>query len=186
MKHLLHHFLRPAAAAAALVFLAPCASQARQPDARHGFDFMLGTWKAHFQLLRHPLSGSKEWVSFDGTIVDRSVLGFANIDEGVLYRAAGRENSVTVRLYNQKTNMWSIYFGTDVSGALALPATVGTFDERGVGRFYDREPYHGKPIVVRYLWTHSSPKACHYEQAFSADGGRTWETNWISDLSRAP
>jgi hypothetical protein len=177
-------FAKAAAAATAVFFLAPTALRA-EPPGRHGFDFMLGTWKAHFRLLRHPLSGSQAWEAFDGTIVDRSVLGFANIDEGVLYRARGRENSVTVRLYNRKTDAWSIYFGTDISGALALPATVGTFDEHGVGRFYDREPYHGKPIVVRYLWTHRSPNACHYEQAFSADGGRTWETNWISDLTRA-
>jgi hypothetical protein len=197
MLRFIHQPIRAAASAAAFVFLVPSVSHAQPAaapatvrpasthDGRHGFDFMLGSWRARFRLLRHPLSGSNEWETFDGTILDRSVLGFANIEEAVLYRETGHERAVTVRLFNKKTNAWSIYFGTDRSGALALPATVGSFDEHGVGRFYDREPYHGKPIVVRYLWTHRSPHACHYEQAFSADGGKSWETNWVSDLTRS-
>jgi hypothetical protein len=184
MNTCIAHPLRIAAALSAALFLAPSAAPATELPGRHGFDFMLGSWKSHFRLLRHPLTGSKEWIAFDGTIVDRSILGFVNMDEGVLFRTSGPEHSITVRVYNQKADEWSIYFGTDAGGALALPATVGKFDEHDVGRFYDREPYHGKPIVVRYLWTHSSPNECHYEQAFSSDNGKTWETNWISDMTR--
>ena len=199
MNTCIAHPLRIAAALSAALFLAPSAAPATELPGRHGFDFMLGSWKSHFRLLRHPLTGSKEWIAFDGTNMwvtnqnssnvtklspSGTILGTFAMDEGVLFRTSGPEHSITVRVYNQKADEWSIYFGTDAGGALALPATVGKFDEHDVGRFYDREPYHGKPIVVRYLWTHSSPNECHYEQAFSSDNGKTWETNWISDMTR--
>jgi hypothetical protein len=66
---------------------------------------------------------------------------------------------------------------------MAMPPTVGHF-ENGVGRFYDEEDYKGKPIVVRYEWSKITPDSAHFEQAFSPDRGKTWEVNWISEISR--
>jgi nicotinamidase-related amidase len=43
--------------------------------------------------------------------------------------------------------------------------------------------YKGKPIRVRYLWTNLS-SAPHWEQAFSEDQGKTWETNWTMNFTR--
>ena len=41
-----------------------------------------------------------------------------------------------------------------------------------------------KPIRVRFTWSKMTPASAHWEQAFSPDGGKTWETNWIMDMQR--
>jgi hypothetical protein len=181
-------FLTPSASSATQrpVTVAAIAGSATERDGSRDFDFLYGSWDGHYQLLRHPLTGSTEWYKFEGKSVMRGILAFANVDEDILSRPQGTESALTVRLYNKKTHDWSIYFGTDIGGALALPATVGKFDEHGVGHFYDHELFNGKPIVVRYTWTHSTPNAARFQQAFSPDDGKTWETNWIADFTRTP
>jgi hypothetical protein len=44
-----------------------------------------------------------------------------------------------------------------------------------------------KSTSATYLlhWTSAGPDAARWEQAFSADGGKTWETNWIMDFTRS-
>lgn len=177
--------LSPAAAASQpRVVVAAVDNAAAERDGRHDFDFLIGSWHVHHRRLRHALAHSTEWYGFDGTCLFRTVLDFANMDENVLDMPSKRVYGVTVRFYNRSTHEWSIYWGTDKLGDLALPATVGKFDEHGIGRFYDHETFEGKPIVVRYTWTHPTPNAPHWEQAFSSDGGKTWETNWTSDFTR--
>jgi hypothetical protein len=39
-------------------------------------------------------------------------------------------------------------------------------------------------IYVRFLWFHESEDTARWEQAFSDDGGKTWETNWIMEKER--
>jgi hypothetical protein len=152
-----------------------------QRDGQHDFDFLLGSWKSHYKVLRHPLSGSHDWYEFDGTNVVRPLLhDQGNIEEGNLYRPAGRIDALTLRMYNPATHDWSLYWATVKSG-LSIPPQVGRFNAAGVGDFYDNETYAGKPIVVRYHWTHTGRTVWHFEQSFSADGRKTWETNWISD-----
>jgi hypothetical protein len=56
----------------------------------------------------------------------------------------------------------------------------------GVGTFYADDKLRGRPIKVRFTWSHMTPTAAHWEQAFSPDGGKTWETNWITDFKRIP
>jgi len=68
-------------------------------------------------------------------------------------------------------------------GVLSLPPVVGEFNGNR-GEFYDQEQYKGRAILVRYVWLNISPKSARMEQSFSADGGKTWETNWICELSR--
>jgi hypothetical protein len=89
----------------------------------------------------------------------------------------------TLRLYNPDTRQWSIYLLDLDKGVLSLPPVVGEFNGNR-GEFYDQEQYKGRAILVRYVWLNISPKSARLEQAFSADGGNTWETNWICELSR--
>jgi hypothetical protein len=51
------------------------ASQATtgEPDGQHDFDFAIGDWKIHLKRLEHPLTGSKTWVEFDGTLKTRKI-----------------------------------------------------------------------------------------------------------------
>ncbi len=43
----------------------------------------------------------------------------------------------------------------------------------------------GKPIRVRFIWSHITRTPASWEQPFSLDGGKTWETNWYTDFKRA-
>jgi hypothetical protein len=43
----------------------------------------------------------------------------------------------------------------------------------------------GRPILVRFTWSRVMTRTPRWEQSFSADGGETWERNWIMDFTRA-
>lgn len=153
-------------------------------DGSHDFDFLFGRWKVANRRLRHPLTGSSEWYEFEATSLESRILGGSGNLEQYDARNAphGPIRAVAVRLYDEKTGQWSIYWSTAGSGTFATP-TVGKF-ENGVGRFFDREEYDGRPIVVRFTWTHDGTSRCRWEQAFSSDDGATWETNWIMEFTR--
>jgi hypothetical protein len=149
----------------------------------NNFDFLVGNWTSKQRRLREILAGSDEWYEFDGIARCWSVFdGAGNIDE-VKFPEQGY-TGLTVRLFDPATDLWSIYWARNDTG-LALPPTVGRFEEDGVGRFYDDEDWNGRPIRVRYQWTVLSADACRWEQAFSTDTGETWETNWTADFTRA-
>jgi hypothetical protein len=38
---------------------------------------------------------------------------------------------------------------------------------------------------VRFLWTDITPASARWQQAFSEDGGASWETNWVMEFERA-
>lgn len=150
---------------------------------QHDFDFELGTWKIHLRKLEHPLSGSKTWIEFDGTSVTRKLWkGRAQIEQFETDGAAGHIEGMTLRLYNPKAHQWSLYWANSKDGVLTQP-TVGEF-KNGRGEFYDQEPFNGRAIFVRYLWSNITPNSAHFEQSFSDDGGKTWEVNWITDQTR--
>jgi len=155
-------------------------------DGQHDFDWMHGTWKATLKRLVKPLTGSTTWVEYEGTQVTKPVWGGkANFDEFVADSTDGSKvhlEGLTLRLYDPTTHQWSIYWANAKSG-LAMPPTVGHWTN-GRGEFYDTEEFNGKPIVVRYVWSDITATSGHFEQSFSADGGKTWEVNWISTITR--
>ena len=163
----------------------PATQPVAQRDGSHDFDFELGTWKIHLKRLLHPLTGSNNWVEFDGTSVTGKVWdGRAQLEQFETDSpTAGHIEGLTLRLYNPQSHQWSLYWGTSKSGALSLPATVGEF-KNGTGEFYDQEPWNGRMIFVRYVWSQITPNSAHFEQSFSDDGGKTWEVNWITDQTR--
>ena len=154
-------------------------------DGQHDFDFQFGSWNAHNKRLSHPLTGSNEWVEFDSTIVARPIWGGrANMDEFEGNAPTGHIEGMTIRTYNPKSHEWSLYWANAANGVISLPPTVGKFRDDGRGDFYDQEDYNGKPITVRYQWTVVSADKTHWEQAFSTDSGKTWETNWVIEATR--
>jgi hypothetical protein len=179
------------AAAAALAGLCCQASHAGQPaaaaarDGQHDFDFEIGTWKTHLRRLLHPLSGSTTWVELDGTSVVRPVWeGRANLVELQVRGPSGQIEALSLRLYNPDSHQWSLNFSNSSTGTLSQP-TIGAFKD-GVGEFFDQESFAGRAILVRFRIRQISAESCRFEQAFSADGGRTWETNWIATDTRLP
>lgn len=163
---------------------APAGSAASPRDGRHDFDFEVGKWKIHLKRMTHPLSGTAEWVEFDGTSVTRPLWdGNANIEEFHTTNTTERVEGMTLRLYDPKAHQWSLYWANRKAGQLAMPATVGEF-KNGIGEFYDQEAFNGRQILVRYQWSRITADSAHFEQAFSDDGGKTWEVNWITDQTR--
>ncbi|MDQ3281015.1 MAG: NIPSNAP family protein [Acidobacteriota bacterium] len=150
----------------------------------HDFDFLVGSWTVRSRRLVRPLSGSTEWIEFNGTNVSRPVWnGAANVDEFQADTPAGPLKGMTIRLFDPQSRRWRIYWANGANAAIDMTPMVGGF-EKGHGEFYDRETFNGKPIMVRFLWTVNSPDSARWEQAFSADEGQTWETNWTWDLTR--
>jgi hypothetical protein len=157
-------------------------------DGQHDFDFLIGSWKFHLKRLTKPLTGSNDWEELDGTVICRKVWdGKANMEEVVLDGKTSHTHiqGLTLRLYNPATHQWSLYWANAADGSLPMPPTVGHFDGNGRGEFYDREDYRGRPIVVRYVWSNITATSAHFEESFSADAGKTWEVNWITDQTRA-
>ncbi|HEY7974447.1 MAG TPA: DUF1579 domain-containing protein [Ktedonobacterales bacterium] len=156
---------------------------AAPPDGRADFDFFIGSWDSHQRKLKQRLRGCDEWEVFHGVSVARKLLGgLGNMDEVTMETAAGRVLGLTLRFFDPQTQLWSIYWSSSARSALDAPM-VGRF-EQGRGEFYDRETFDGRSIFSRFIWTSSGANACRWEQAFSADGGRTWETNWTADFTR--
>jgi|CZLA01.1.fsa_nt_gi hypothetical protein len=155
----------------------------KERDGQHDFDFLPGTWKVHNRRLTHPLSGSTTWVEFESTSVTKKVWdGRANMDEYEADSASAHIEGLTVRLYNPKSHQWSLYWANQANGTMETP-TIGEF-KNGRGDFYDQEFFQGRSIYVRYSWLDIKPNLCRWEQAFSADGGKTWETNWVIEMTR--
>jgi hypothetical protein len=153
-------------------------------DGRNDFDFLTGTWNVHHKLLKGRLKGSTEWDEFEGTCVDKKILnGLGNFDEVVMYGKAGTFHAVAVRLFDVHSKEWSIYWAAGTSGILDV-AMLGGFKD-GRGEFYSQEIFEGRHIFSRFIWSGITPTSCQWEQAFSADGGKTWETNWIMEHERA-
>jgi hypothetical protein len=153
-------------------------------DGSHDFDGEFGTWKTTLRRLVNPLSASPRWVDYEGTtLVSKVWGGRANLVELTVDGPAGRLEGLSLRLYDPQTRRWSLNFASPRGGGMATP-TVGGFDgDRG--EFYADETFDGRPIRVRFVITRLSPDAWRFEQAFSADGGRTWEINWIATDTRS-
>jgi hypothetical protein len=159
---------------------APAATTA---GGQHAFDWEIGSWKTEVRLLAKPLSGSREWVEYRGTSVVRKLLdGRANLVELRVEGPAGRIEGVSLRLYNPQTQQWSLNYANARNGALTRPVHGGF--SNGRGEFYGQEDLDGRAILVRFVITDISRDSARFEQAYSADGGRTWETNWIATDTR--
>ncbi len=154
-----------------------------QRDGQHDFDFEIGTWKTHLKRLQHPLTGSTTWIEYDGISVVRQIWdGRANMVELEVDGPTGHVEGLNLRLYNPQSHQWSLNFASSKGGTLSVP-TVGEF-KNGRGEFYDQEDFNGRMILVRNVWSDITPNSCHFEQAFSDDGGKTWEVNWIAQDTR--
>lgn len=152
-------------------------------DGRNDFDFLIGSWKMHHRRLKERLKGCTEWEEFEGTAVGRklpNILGHS--DEVVMNKESGPAYGYTLRLFDVKSKEWSIYWATGASCLLDVPM-IGRFKD-GVGEFYSHEVFEGSHIFCRFIWSKITANSAQWEQAFSIDGGRTWETNWMNTFER--
>jgi hypothetical protein len=148
-------------------------------DGRRDFDWEIGTWKTQLKRRLRPLTGSNEWVEYTGTTTVRKVWdGDANMVELDVKGAAGHIEGLSLRLYNPESHQWSLNFANRAVGALVSP-TIGEFSN-GRGEFYNSDTLNGRAILVRFVMSDIGHDSARFEQSFSADGGKTWESNWIA------
>jgi hypothetical protein len=133
--------------------------------------------------LQHPLTGSGTWTELDGTVAVRKVWdGRANLAEIVADGPSGHLQFLSLRLYDPASHQWSLNFANTNGGTLGVPL-IGEFNN-GRGEFYDQEPFNGRTILVRFVFETLTADSTRDEQAFSVDGGKTWEVNWVNTQTR--
>lgn len=151
---------------------------------RNAFDFLVGNWTVHHRYLLRRLAGCTDWIEFPGTSAMRKILdGYANMDDDDIHLPSGRYAGVSLRTYDPKSDNWSICWLDSRHPGRIDPPVVGRFDN-GNGTFEGGDTFEGRAIRVRFLWSRITATSARWEQAFSSDEGRNWETNWIMDFTR--
>lgn len=148
------------------------------------FDFLVGDWRVQHRYLRVK-DNSREWVDVDGTVSHRALMGGrANMEEHTINVANGPNRAVALRSFDPKASQWSIWW-LDGRAPHDIDSPVQGRFEKGVGTFYGDNTINGKPMRVRFIWSQITAKSARWEQAYSSDAGKTWETNWIMEFRRA-
>jgi hypothetical protein len=155
---------------------------ASQSSSKHDFDYLVGRWTLKNRVLKEPLARRDQWEEFDATQeLHPILLGSGNFDIFHTELDGKPFEGLTVRLFDPKTRLWTIYWAD--SDAMKLDdGKVGSFDG-DEGEFFGREVVGDKDVIVKFHWDKRDPKAPIYSRAFSADGGKTWEWNWHSTFS---
>ena len=149
----------------------------------HDFDFQFGDWTVHHRVKR----ANGEWYEMEGTSNARPVLGgLGNVEDNVFHRPGGHTRGTALRTYDPATATWAIWWvDSRVPHGALDPPVKGRF-ENGVGTFYSDGDMNGKPVRTRYLWSQITKTSARWEQAYSYDAGKTWDTNWVMTFTRSP
>ena len=154
-----------------------------KPAVSHDFDFMVGRWKVHNRFLNGRLRNSHLWVEYEANYAfDLLMNGLANIDRFQAMRESGLVEGITLRLYDAAKDEWTLYWSDNVRPGKLYPPMVGRFNG-DLGEFYGLEEVDGRAVRCRFRW-YRDAKSPRWEQAFSGDNGKTWETNWIMKFTK--
>lgn len=146
---------------------------------RGDFDYFLGTWRVEHRRLRQRLVGSTDWEEFPGrTHCQQMFGGLVNLNESISYRGGRTSYGMGLRALDEAGARWADWYlaGSDLSKI--DPPLFGRFAS-GVGIFYSRETFEGRPVLVRGQFSSVTDTEARWDQAFSVDDGATWETNWV-------
>ena len=158
-------------------------ASAQPQDGRHAFDFYLGRWQVQNRRLKQRFVGSDEWEEYEATDESRPILGgLGSIDDYRTEHFGGGFRGMAIRFFDPATGLWSAYWSSNRTGTLD-PPVVGGFKD-GIGAFYGRDKDGDRPVFVRCLWSDIAATHAKWEQAFSLDEGRTWETNCVMRMTR--
>ena len=153
-------------------------------DHAHDFDFLVGKWRVHHRRLKARLAGNHDWVEFEGTSqLWLTIDGHGTVDDNFIDLPGDPYYAMGTRGYDPKTQTWAIWWLDGRNPHEIEPPVMGNF-QNGVGTFEGDDTFNGKPIKVRFVWSQVTANSAHWEQAFSPDGGKSWEINWVMDLTR--
>ena len=151
---------------------------------QNDFDFLRGRWRVSHRYLARRLADCRDWHEFDGVMTSQPILGGqGNIDDNLLHHPAGTYRATAVRGFDPASGTWSIWWLDSRHPTTLGTPVIGAF-QNGVGEFYADDTYEGRPMRTRFLWTSHDTPTPRWQQAFSVDGGATWETNWIATDTR--
>ena len=157
----------------------------RANDHRHDWDWLAGRWNVRHQRLKTRLENDTRWEDFAGACDCRITMdGLGNCDDNWLDSPSGAYRAMSMRAFNPETGKWAIWWLDGRDPARIDTPVVGTF-ENGIGRFEGDDNFNGRPIRVYFQWSEITATSARWEQAFSTDGGTTWEVNWIMHFTRA-
>ena len=153
-------------------------------DGRDGFDFLAGRGTGAHRRLQRRVVGSKVWEEFGGVCESRPIIGgLGNVDDNVLELPAGTYRAATLRVFDPAARLWSIWWVDGRAPRLEPPVHGGFRD--GFGTFLGDDALDdGRPVWVRFTWSEITAHSARWDQAFSADGGATWEDNWTMRFGR--
>ena len=159
------------------------------PDAARAFDFLHGIWRVHNRRRSRSApdsaAGSAAWEEFEARSVVRPLWdGGGNMEQWEAATPSGHVRAVSLQLFDARAQQWRLHWVTEREARVGTP-TVGTF-ENGVGEFFAQEEMNGRSTLLRIIWEDRSAQACHWEQSFSDDGGRTWIRDWTMEFTREP
>lgn len=154
-------------------------------SSQHDFDFYVGAWKVHNRRQKKTSDGKITWIEFEATsTMNKMLRGLGNID----YFSADIEGKavegMTLRLFDPKKKLWSIYWADSNYGILGMPPVVGSFENK-IGYFFSQDIYDGASIITVYRWDARDPNKPVWSQTYSEDNGQTWkEWNWVMRMSK--
>ena len=156
-------------------------------SSQNDFDFLVGKWKMFHRRLNKRLENCTDWTEFESVDENHKILnGIGDVDTFSTTELPGNEGKLfegfTLRLFNPKTRLWSLYWVPSTTGVLD-PPVVGSF-ENNVGHFFTRDTFNGKPIIMMFRWDARDKVRPIWSQAFSPDNGKTWEWNWFNVSER--
>lgn len=147
------------------------------------FDFIIGDWSVRHRRLNSRLTGCTDWTEFSGLSSTRKILGgFGNVEDNVLSFPDAEVRAAAFRSFDPQTRTWAIWW-LDGRAPHSLDAPVVGGFSGPVGVFFANDTLDGKPIKVRFTWNANPGGNPIWEQAFSGDGGTTWETNWVMEFA---
>jgi hypothetical protein len=153
----------------------------------HDFDFLFGEWRIANRRLEEALAAeSTKWMEFEALSETRPILdGLGNVDTFSAPDFPGRPGYLGfgLRLFDPETGLWRIWWASTVGGGKLDTPVVGRF-RNGEGRFECDDVLGGRALKVRFDWKDITPTSARWEQSFSFDDGRRFETNWIMELTR--
>lgn len=153
-------------------------------EGAHDFDYFLGSWQVAHRRLAKRLVGSTDWEEFEGNTHCQSILGgLANLNDSIAHRQGGTTRGMGLRAFDTTTGHWADWYLDGRTPTHIDPPGIGRF-ANGVGTFFSDETYEGRPVRVRGIFTPIRSGLAQWEQAYSVDAGKSWETNYVMGYSR--
>ncbi len=152
-------------------------------SSQNDFDFLVGHWIIYNRRLKTRLDNCQDWTEFQASGTQQMILrGLGNVDNFLTEFDGVPFEGMSLRIFNPKTKLWSIYWADTNTASLDIPV-VGSF-KSNLGNFYCKDVFNGRDILVMFEWDKTDPEKPIWRQAFSADLGKTWEFNWYMTFTR--